>query len=185
MAMNNQNVTAARQRVAGVFFSAPVGTTLVTTASEALGEDYAGLGMLSEDGVVMTIDSETTDLLNMDGDVALSITSKHDVKFKCTPMEFLNAAVLKEQFGADNVTVGEGGKVEAIKMKNVDMPPKPFIFDLRLRDAKVLRVVIPRGDLSVSGDYAFKRDEAVGAEWTVTGLADENGVKAYMYFAEV
>ena len=49
---NAQNVTAGKPKVGGAIYFAPLGSTLPTTATEALDDAFENVGYISDSGLV-------------------------------------------------------------------------------------------------------------------------------------
>lgn len=181
MAMNSDNIAVVRPKVDGAVFVAAKGTA-VPASAVATATSFNSLGWIAEDGITMTVGRETQDLKGMGGDTALTIQSSHDVTFKFKPME-LNEHTAKLTFGAGNVTA-EGGVVSVIKVNGNELDEVAVMFDLRGRDAELIRVCIPRAKVTENGDIAFKHNESsVIPELTIKAFPDAQGNKAYIYKA--
>ena len=72
---NQENVSSAKGVKGGYIFSAPVGTALPTDIKTKLDPAFKCLGFISEDGYVETVDEDSDDLVDMNGDVMDSTNS--------------------------------------------------------------------------------------------------------------
>lgn len=178
------NVSAATPGVSGAIYRAPIGTTLPTDASTTLGVAFVELGYVSEDGLVNTNSPETENIKEWGGTDVLNVLTEKTDEWQCTLIEVLNVNVLKAIYGANNVsgTLATGITVTA----NTDEQEEAiWVVDMVMRNGVLKRVVIPNGKISELGDITYKRDEAVGYEITLTGLADTYGNTHYEYIEEV
>lgn len=178
------NVSAATPGVSGAIYRAPIGTTLPTDASTTLDVAFVELGYVSEDGLVNTNSPETENIKEWGGTDVLNVLTEKTDEWQCTLIEVLNVNVLKAIYGANNVsgTLAAGITVTA----NTDEQEEAiWVVDMVMRNGVLKRVVIPNGKISELGDITYKRDEAVGYEITLTGLADASGNTHYEYILEV
>ena len=177
------NVSAATPGVSGAIYRAPTGTALPSDAVTALGGSYVELGYISEDGLVNTNSPETENIKDWGGTDVLNVLTEKTDEFQCTLIEVLNEDVLKAVYGASNVTgtLATGITVTA----NADEQEEAiWVVDMVMRNGVLKRIVIPNGKISELGDITYKRDEAVGYEITLTGLADSSGNTHYEYIEE-
>lgn len=177
------NVSAATPGVSGAIYRAPLGTSLPSDATTTLGADYVELGYVSEDGLVNTNSPETENIKEWGGTDVLNVLTEKTDEWQCTLIEVLNVNVLKAIYGANNVsgTLATGITVTA----NTDEQEEAiWVVDMVMRNGVLKRVVIPNGKISELGDITYKRDEAVGYEITLTGLADTYGNTHYEYIEE-
>lgn len=177
------NVSAATPGVSGAIYRAPTGTALPSDAVTALGGSYVELGYISEDGLVNTNSPETENIKDWGGTDVLNVLTEKTDEFQCTLIEVLNEDVLKAIYGASNVTgtLATGITVTA----NADEQEEAvWVVDMVMRNGVLKRIVIPNGKISELGDITYKRDEAVGYEITLTGLADSSGNTHYEYIEE-
>ena len=72
---NQENVSSAKGVKGGYIFSAPVGTALPTDIKTALDPAFKCLGFISEDGYVETVDEDSDDIPDMNGDIMDSSNS--------------------------------------------------------------------------------------------------------------
>lgn len=180
--MNASNIKFARPKASGVFYSAATTATAPTTASSTLGVGFTELGYVSEDGLVETIDHETTELKDMGGDVVAIWDDTHSVSYKLTPMEF-TAAVLEEILGSANVTLDNDSALQSAILNSDMLPNRMFVFDMRLSDTSLMRIVVPNGKITAIGDMTYKKGQPMMREITIVALPDSSGNKAYEYFA--
>lgn len=177
------NVSAATPGVSGAIYRAPTGTALPSDAVTALGGSFVELGYISEDGLVNTNSPETENIKDWGGTDVLNVLTEKTDEFQCTLIEVLNEDVLKAIYGASNVTgtLATGITVTA----NADEQEEAvWVVDMVMRNGVLKRIVIPNGKISELGDITYKRDEAVGYEITLTGLADSSGNTHYEYIEE-
>ena len=177
------NVSAATPGVSGAIYMAPTGTALPSDATTALTGSYVELGYISEDGLVNTNSPETENIKDWGGTDVLNVLTEKTDEFQCTLIEVLNEDVLKAVYGASNVTgtLATGITVTA----NADEQEEAiWVVDMVMRNGVLKRIVIPNGKISELGDITYKRDEAVGYEITLTGLADSSGNTHYEYIEE-
>lgn len=177
------NVSAATPGVSGAIYRAPLGTSLPSDATTTLGAGYVELGYVSEDGLVNTNSPETENIKEWGGTDVLNVLTEKTDEWQCTLIEVLNVNVLKAIYGANNVsgTLSTGITVTA----NTDEQEEAiWVVDMVMRNGVLKRVVIPNGKISELGDITYKRDEAVGYEITLTGLADTYGNTHYEYIEE-
>lgn len=177
------NVSAATPGVSGAIYRAPLGTSLPSDATTTLGAGYVELGYVSEDGLVNTNSPETENIKEWGGTDVLNVLTEKTDEWQCTLIEVLNVNVLKAIYGANNVsgTLATGITVTA----NTDEQEEAiWVVDMVMRNGVLKRVVIPNGKISELGDITYKRDEAVGYEITLTGLADTYGNTHYEYIEE-
>ena len=177
------NVSAATPGVSGAIYRAPIGTTLPTDASTTLDVAFVELGYVSEDGLVNTNSPETENIKEWGGTDVLNVLTEKTDEWQCTLIEVLNVNVLKAIYGASNVT-GTLSTGITVTANTDEQEEGAWVVDMVMRNGVLKRVVIPNGKISELGDITYKRDEAVGYEITLTGLADTYGNTHYEYIEE-
>lgn len=177
------NVSTTKGVAGGYFFSAPSTATVPTDYTSALGSDFVNLGFISEDGVAETIETDTTDFADMNGDVVFTATSKRTETIKATLLEVKEAA-LKEIYGQSMVTTATGGDM-TVKHGSHDNPNRIYVLELVLRDGRKWRQVIPAGQVTEVGDLSLAAGELAGREVTITANVDTTGVSVYDYIQAV
>ena len=180
MANDSSQIVTSRARVSGAFFVAPLTATAPTTASATL-TGFAQLGYVSSDGIVQSIDREVTKLADMSGDVVKVIDATRELQYRLTPYQ-LTADFLKLILGEENVTEDNGELVAAV-INNDELEAHIYVFDMMLSNGRLMRVVVPNGNITANGDMTFAKKDVLNSELTIDALPDENGNKAYYYFA--
>ena len=174
------NVTTAKPNIDGAIYSAPKGTTLPTDSSTKLDVTFKPLGYVSEDGVTNSNSPSSDTIKAWGGDTVSTVQKEKEDTFKYTLIEALNIDVLKEVYGADNVsgTLADGITVKA---NSKELEGHPVVIDMLLRDGTFQRTVIPQGKISELGDISYTDSDAVGYEITLTALPDTDGNTHYEY----
>lgn len=174
------NVTAGKPAIAGAIWAAPVGTTLPTDTSTALGADFKCLGYCSEDGLSNGTELDTTEIKAWGGDTVLTIQTSKDDTFNFTLIEVLNEDVVKFVYGSDNVS-GDLTTGLTIEVNNKEVEEKAVVIDMLLRNNTAKRIVIPDCKISDLGDITYADGDVVGYETTLTCMPDSNGNTHYEY----
>ena len=167
----------------GCFYTAATTTTAPTDASTALGAGFTSLGLVSVDGLKMKAGNTEIDLEDWTGDEVLNILQKQEVEFTVKPLCFTDGNVLKERFGAANVTEA-GGKVTALTIKTTQLPNKMYVFEMLRRAGGKCRIVVLNGKVSGDVEYNFDPQNPTASDWTIKAQPDSSGNKVKVYFAE-
>lgn len=164
-------VTAAKPRVAGVIYTAPKGTTLPTDADTPLANTFTSLGYLSEDGFTNNYEISSEDIREMGGSIVLTVQTEVTDTFSFKLISALDVNVLTAVYGSDNVS---GSLVSGISVEvsGDEAEEAVWVFETIMRDGALKRIVIPDGKISSIGEIAYKRNEAVGYDITLTALLD-------------
>lgn len=175
MAQNSDNIAIVRPVVNGAAWVGDSTAATPASASEAL-TGYNSLGWLTKDGITMTVNRETENLVGFGGDTALTLQTSHDVKFTFKPMEW-NDVVAAEMFGQD-------ATADHVEINADELPIRKYVFDMRGRGNTLIRVVVPNCQITSFSEFPFKHNEPMAAEFTLKALPDANGNKVYIYKAE-
>lgn len=178
--MTSSNVTAAKPKVGGAIFIAPVGSTLPTDATTALDNAFKELGYASEDGLTNSNTPENETVRAWGGDVVLTLTTSREDTFSLTLIEATNVEVLKLVYGDENVT-GTLATGITIKANAQELEEHAFVVDMVLKNGTAKRIVIPQAKVSEIGEINYKDSYAVGYETTLACAADEAGNTHYEY----
>lgn len=164
-------VTAAKPRVAGVVYRAPKGTALPTDADTALGNSFTSLGYLSEDGFTNNYEISSEDIREMGGNIVLTVQTEVSDTFTFKLISALEVEVQKAVYGEDNVS-GSLAAGMAVTVAGAEPEESVWVFETIMRDGALKRIVIPDGKISAIGEIAYRRNEAVGYDITLTALLD-------------
>lgn len=177
---NVQNVSVGEPAVAGAIYRAPVGTTLPTDASTALGSAFKTFGYISEDGLTNSNSRDTATVKDWSGADILTLQNGKTDTFKYKMMEVKNVEVLKDVYGDDNVT-GDIATGLTIKANAKELTAHSYVIDTLLNGGYLKRIVIPNGKVTEIADLVYKKTEAMGYEVTITALPDSSENTHYEY----
>lgn len=186
MALNAKNVLTGGPDQAlgtGAILSAPLGTTLPTTAVDTLDAAFADCGYISEDGLVLSPAYSTADIRDWSGSLVRRIKESFDGTLQWSHLE-TNEKSLENVFGANAVTAtaataGHGNQL-AVAV-NGDLPgAKSWVFKIKDGDAKVL-IVAPNAEVTGLEDVSLKNSEAIVWGVTLSCYPDSTGNSLYIY----
>lgn len=179
MATTATNVTAAKPKVGGEVYRAPLGTTLPTDATSALNAAFKSLGYNDASGLANDNNPVTQPIKAAGGDVVLNVQTEKNDTFKVTLIEALNDDVLKAVYGDGNVTVsGSLITVEATTDVHEDCC---WVFELILRNGSLKRIVLPCASITSVGTITYADDVAVGYQLTISATPDASGKSHHEY----
>lgn len=181
MANTIANVTTGKPKVGGAIYRAPLSSTLPTDATSALNAAFKSLGYCSEDGVTSSTERSFASVKAWGGDTVLSMQTDYEETFTFTLIEALNEEVLKTVYGDTNVA--KSSNAITITSNSKEIEASSWVAEMVMTGNKACRVVIPHGKITSIGEIAYRDNEAVGYELTVTALPDSNGNTHYTYIA--
>lgn len=161
----------------GGIMVAPEGTTLPVGVTSAT-TDFTKLGYVADDGLRPSGERTSTDIYDWGGDLIYSPQENHSTQFQFKLLAALDPDVLKEVFGADNVTTV--GSLTTVEETGDPLGIHPWLFDMRDK-AKRVRITVPAGQITAVAEEPFVRNGLQGYDVTLTCYKDDNGRKAYRY----
>lgn len=172
------NVSAGKGVKGGYIFSAPIGTTLPTDISSTLDQGFKVLGFISEDGFVETIEEDSDDIVDMNGDV-METTNSNRAESATLTLAEIKADTLKAQYGKDNVTDENG--IITVKHNSDSHSEFAYVLELVLKNGRRWRKVIPRAKTTELGDMTVASSELCQREMTIKYQTDDDGNTSYDY----
>ncbi|MGT2716560.1 phage tail tube protein [Streptococcus respiraculi] len=177
---NATNVTAAKPKVGGAIYSAPLGTKLPTNATSKLDAAFVALGYVSEDGATNSNSPSSENIKAWGGDTVNSVQTEKEDTFSYTLIEALNVDVLKEVYGNENVS-GDLSTGITITANSKELKEHCIIIEMLLKGGAMKRIVLPCAKVSEVGEISYKDGENVGYEITIQALPDEHENTHYEY----
>lgn len=176
---NTDNVSSAKGVKGGYIFRAPVGTTLPTDIETTLDRDFKVLGFISEDGYVESLETDSEDIVDMNGDLMDSPQTSRVESAQFTLAE-IKAETLKVQYGDENVTDANG--VISVKHNGDSVTTSAYVLELLLKNGRRWRKVVPKGQSSELDDLTIAVGELCARAITMKYLTDDQGNTCYDYF---
>ena len=176
---NTDNVSSAKGVKGGYIFRAPVGTTLPTDIETTLDPAFKVLGFISEDGYVESLETDSEDIVDMNGDLMDSPQTSRVESAQFTLAE-IKAETLKVQYGDENVTDANG--VISVKHNGDSVTTSAYVLELLLKNGRRWRKVVPKGQSSELDDLTIAVGELCARAITMKYLTDDQGNTCYDYF---
>lgn len=176
----SENVSTAKPKVGGAIYSAPLGTTLPTTAVAELDAAFKSLGYVSEDGMTNANTMSSEDVKAWGGDTVAVVESDKSDAFSYTLIESTNIDVLKEVYGKDNVE-GDLETGITIQANSTPLEEHVILVDMVLKGGVLKRIVVPNAKVSELGEITYTDVDAIGYQTTVKAVPDTKGNTHYEY----
>lgn len=175
MANTAQYVSTGKPNISGGVWVAPLGTTLPTDATTALGASFTCLGYVSEDGLENENEMDVSDIKAWGGNIVYRSLTELTDNFSFALIESENADVLKNVYGDDNVTIDGSGNIK-VDIKAEDPQEKIWVFELALRGGRAKRIVIPDGAVTSRETITYNDSDAIAYGITVSAYPDSSNV---------
>lgn len=177
------NVSFGKPKATGAVFVAPAGTTLPTDATSSLDAAFKGLGYVSEDGLVNSVETDTENVNAWGGDLVLVGQTNFAETFMVNLIE-TNAEALKVYYGEDNVTV-DGDEITIVQ-NSQQLPACIVVFELVLTGGRIKRIVVPNAQIvDRSGEITYVDGEPIAYPALFQAYPDEDGNTHTEYIAVV
>lgn len=180
MAQNDTaDVTNVKGVQGGYGYSATYGTTLSSAAPfEDTLTGYDNMGFISSDGIEESVDADTEEITDLNGEVIFVAKSKEKETIKIT-LTSMTVESLNEFHGHSNVD--DSGDFIVVEHKNTDHDQRAYLFDLLLKDGRQWRKFVPNGMVTEVGPIVLGAGKVFSREITITCSPDSDGVRVYDY----
>lgn len=173
------------QLVTGAINSAVTGTALPTDETTALNAAFKDSGYISDAGLKIGSDQNSTEINDWSGNVVRTIMAGYGNNLTWEHLEW-NEQSLKNFLGDANVTVvntvGAPTKITA-RFNGDEMPVKEWVFNIK-DGVRKIRVVVPNGQVSERGEVTFVKTDAVKLPITLKTFPDASGNHIYVYSSD-
>lgn len=172
-------VSLGKFKVGGYAYWAPAGTALPTDATTALPAAFKLLGYLSEDGLTITTDTDTTEVKDANGQTVMKVITSYAESYQFAMLEVLRAEAAKLRYNEDAVT----GSDKSMTIKHQMPSDNGFVlvFEIAMTGNVKDRLVIGNGTRAEFGDRQVHAGNAQVYDVTVSANDMGNGVTAIEY----
>lgn len=172
------SANAVRVAVTGAAYVAPPKTTLPTDSESTWNAAFTDIGWISDDGITESNSADSTEIKGWQGGQTVrKVISSSEMTFSFTAIE-TSKTVLELYHKGSKVVTTTGKSVLAVKAPGPDR--RTFGFDVIDGDSHI-RIVIPDGEVTETGDITYKGDEAIAYELTITAYPGPDGTVAFKY----
>lgn len=175
--------TADQTNATGAIFSAPLGTTVPTSAVDTLDAAFKDSGYVSEDGLSFSPEISTSDVSEWNGSLVRRIKESFNGTLSWSHLE-TNEQSLKNTFGDAAVTVTAAtqthGKQIAVAISGELPAAKAWVFKLKDGNNRML-IVVPNGQVTTIEDVDFTSSDAIMWGVQLSCYPDTNGNSIYLY----
>ena len=167
---NPQNVTIAKTKVSGYLWGPRPAPPPPPAPHPDLAPASNRGGLVGEDGVTNTTETETTEVKDMGGNTVMKMISSYAESYQFVLIEALRAESAKIRYGSDAVE-GEDGQL-TIKHKMPSGEALSIVIEVIMTGEKKDRIVIGNASRSEFGDRQFHSTDVVGYDVTMAANAD-------------
>jgi len=150
----------------GVFYRAPLGTTLPTDATSPLNALFMDHGWLGEDGITLMVNRETTDHHAFGSDLVKTTQDNYKEQLQLTLLES-DPDVFETVFGP-GITLGTAGgsRTIVIEHRSQQLPRSAFVVEV-IDGNKTRRLVIQEGMVTTLDDINYVHSDLLAYTITV------------------
>lgn len=157
----------------GMFYTAPKGTALPTSATDSL-SSWTEVGAITSDGITWTPGKDSEPIRNW-AKIIERLVSSDEGGSVTAPLMYTTKDTLEVIFGADNVTVeaanAQHGNVVSVTVEpGVSASPAAFLFIMKDGDDMIL-LGSSNAIVREVGDISFSPTEAIVWEATIEGAS--------------
>jgi hypothetical protein len=174
---NTADVTALKGVQGGYGFSAPISVTPPTDFT-TLAATFKNMGFISSDGLEESVDIDSEEVTDLNGEVVCVLESKETEKLTFTLISTTEDA-LKEMHGHSNVATSND--VTTVQHKAGSFTERVYVFDLLTKDGLKWRKVAPNAKVTSRGPIVHGAGNVYAREIELTTSPDESGVRVYDY----
>lgn len=180
---NNDNVYAAKPRVGGAVFTAPLGTPVPTDAVGELAEAFTCVGYISADGFATSNTRKSETKQAWGGDTVGSSQSEYADTATLEMLE-TTAANLRLVYGDDNVIEdGRGGW--RVRHNSKELESHVWVVEQLLGADKVMRTVIDKAQVSEIEEVKRNNEDFMGYKVTISMYSNAEGDTYNDYYAPI
>lgn len=175
------------QLTTGAILCAPLGTTLpkltdITPSAVKLDTAFEDSGYASEDGVTVTPDYSTNDIVEWGGSTVRRVLEQFTGEITFTLIQ-TDENSFKMAFGKDHVEVVAATKTHGAQLKaaiGAHLPDaQSWVFKMKDGAARML-IVVPNGQVTSLDEITFNSTDPVGWAITLSCYADAEGESIYI-----
>ena len=174
-------VLIGKPKSTGGVYAGPLATAAPDDAATALAVGFVDLGYVSDEGVTQAKSSDQESIKAWGGDEVRVVSTSDSITYKLTLIE-TNNAVLAEVFGESNVSEAAG--VTTVTLNSATLPQRSYVFEL-VDGANAIRIYVPVGQITATGDVSFVDGEAIPFEIEISAYPDAEGNKAYWFIETI
>lgn len=156
--------------VSGMFYHAPAGTELPTSATDVLSSAWVEVGDVAQDGISLSKDMSVENLKNWANQIKRNYMSDHTETVQA-PVISTTVESLKTVLGEENVSES-GGTIKA-NLSSATLPPEEaFLFRMKDDDDMII-LACKKGQVTALDGISFVPNGAI--TWTPTITALDSG----------
>ncbi len=180
---NNDNVYAAKPRVGGAVFAAPLGTPVPTDAVSELPEAFTCVGYISPDGFSTSNTRKSSTKQAWGGDTVGSSQSEYADTATLEMLE-TTAANLRLVYGDDNV-IEDGAGGWRVRHNSKELESHVWVVEQLLGADKVMRTVIDKAQVSELDEVKRNNEDFMSYKATLAMFSNPDGDTYNDYVAVV